>query len=204
MAKIRPQVANPKQVLALCCAVARAIPTASNPERHEWNVARLLFSTVAHESDGFRARRQYGFTAHSTKGAFGLWQCEWGSISSSLQALVYRPAINEQCIAWVDTFGISRDCLLPSNQPQTLLLLQEEKGDPLSAMFARLHYKWIPEAVPENIYDIAAYAKKYYNTYRGKARESDYRTAYEKYWPYSECDQVTLFSRLTAEVTGSG
>lgn len=204
MAKLRPQVANPKDILALCCAVARAIPTAKDPQEHEANVIRLMFMTVAHESDGFRARRQYGFTQHSRKGAFGLWQCEWGSISTSLDHLVYRPGVNEQCIAWVNAFGIPRERLLVSDQDQILHTLQEPSGDPLSALFARLHYKWVPEYVPENIYDIARYAKQYYNTYKGAARESDYLVAFQKYWPFPSCDPDTLSSLLMPGATASG
>lgn len=204
MAKLRPQVVNPKDILSLCCAVARAVPTAMHSQEHEWNVIRLLFMTVAHESDGFRARRQYGFTPHSLKGAFGLWQCEWGSVSTSLDHLVYRPAVHEQCVAWVDAFDIPRDHLLAANREQILLALQGQAGDPLSALFSRLHYKWVPEYVPENIYDMARYAKQYYNTYKGSARESDYRIAFEKYWPFPQCDPATLPSLLTPAATVSG
>ncbi len=44
----------------------------------------------------------------------------------------------------------------------------------LAAVICRLHYKLIPEAVPQTLKGRADYWKKYYNTSAGKGTASDY------------------------------
>lgn len=53
----------------------------------------------------------------------------------------------------------------------------------LSTIFARLHYKRVPEElpVPNDVRAMAKYYKKYYNTPKGKATEEEFIKNYEKY-----------------------
>lgn len=44
----------------------------------------------------------------------------------------------------------------------------------LAFVFARLHYKLKPEAIPQTLFGRAAYWKKYYNTVAGKGSAEEY------------------------------
>jgi len=63
-----------------------------------------------------------------------------------------------------------------------LLYLQTPAGDPLSCVFARLHYFRESSPIPKTPINMAAYAKRHYNTALGSATAADYLSAYERYW----------------------
>ena len=50
-----------------------------------------------------------------------------------------------------------------------------------ATIFARLHYKRVPERLPVTVEGMARYWKKYYNTERGKGKESEFIDNYHKY-----------------------
>ena len=78
--------ATSRVVRLLCDDCACSIYTSTAPSMaYADRVARLLFMTAAHESGGFRWRRQLGFSRDDDRGAFGLWQCEWQSIADSIR-----------------------------------------------------------------------------------------------------------------------
>jgi len=150
-------------------------------------VSRLLFMTAAHESGGFKHRRQLGFGKADGRGAFGLWQCEWPSIEDSIKYVRQpkRAELYGRCVTWLDGY----DRHFPELNLTTiaklgiLAVIQERRGDPLACLLARLHYMRNPEAVPETPQEQAAYAKRVYNTHLGAATAADYLRAYERYWP---------------------
>lgn len=186
MAKVRKPLVTSEYVVDLCKGVAEVIPTKDDPATHNANVARMLFMVAAHESIGFRTRRQDGFSRESTRGAFSFWQIEWPSVELSLENLITRPLLEVQVGIWMSRYGLPARFLDPANKAEVLLVLQEETGDPLGALFARLHHKWYPAYVPACIYEMGKYCKAYHNTDRGKARPRDYVEAFQKYWPGKE------------------
>lgn len=148
--------------------------------------ARLLYMTAAHESGGFRWRRQLGFdpAPQSYGGAFGLWQIEQGSIATTLAWMRRKPSVVAHAQAWleyipryqcIDLGALSAEAVCRS--------MQEQSGDPLGAVFARCHYMWItPKPIPLKSEDQAAYAKQYWNTAAGAASMSSYLEAFDAYW----------------------
>lgn len=94
-----------QDILRLCRDCAASLYGAVPPSpAYAEQVAQLLFMTAAHESAGFRYRRQIGFRRESQGGAFGLWQCELGSLEASID-LIRKPerrALLDHCLAWMD------------------------------------------------------------------------------------------------------
>lgn len=176
-----------ERISRLCRDCASSIygtraPTAAYAD----NVARLLFMTAAHESGGFRHRRQLGFARFSAKGAFGLWQCELASVEDSIDYIrnASRRPLFERCMQWLDGWPELSDIDLSHRTAAfALLALQDPRGDPLSCLLARLHYVRDPQPVPATPPEMAAYAKRVYNTRLGAATAADYLRAYERYWP---------------------
>jgi len=179
--------ATSRVVRLLCDDCACSIYTSTAPSMaYADRVARLLFMTAAHESGGFRGRRQLGFSRDDDRGAFGLWQCEWQSIADSIRYVrtPKRVELYNRCVNWLDGY----DKYFPEldvnevSKNGILAVIQDVRGDPLSCLLARLHYLRVPEAVPATVQDMALYAKAHYNTRLGKATASDYLSAYEKWW----------------------
>jgi hypothetical protein len=176
-----------QDILRLCRDCAASIyGTAPPSPQYAERVAKLLFMTAAHESLAFRFRRQIGFRRETCTGAFGLWQCEWQSIADSIRYVrtPKRVELYNRCVTWLDGY----DKYFPElavdevSKNGILAVIQDSRGDPLSCLLARLHYLRVPEAVPATVQDMAAYAKRYYNTRLGKATAADYLSAYEKWW----------------------
>ncbi len=187
-----------KRIADLCISCAKSIYDTKAPsEQYAMRAAKLLFMTAAHESNGFRARRQYGLPMFPTAdnvhglprryyiGAFGLWQCEINSIQTSLYWLFARPQAGKRAQEWLASNGDDRG-IVQREIYDVLHDIQFEKFDPLSCLLARIHYFRVKPAIPDKIKDMAKYAKLYYNTMQGKAKPSHYELAYLKYWPYKE------------------
>ena len=134
--------------------------------------------TAAHESLQFRHRRQIGFSPYSTRGAFSLFQLEWISISSSLDYLDRRPLLRKHALDYLSEYGFDETILNSRAKPAILNVLQQPAGDPLGAMFARVHYLQRPGKIPATPAGMADYAKQHYNTSAGKATPEDYLKAY--------------------------
>jgi len=170
--------------MRMCASCALHIHGAT-PQSYEYaanRTRRLLFMTGAHESGQWRWRRQHGFSEYSDGGAFGLWQCELGSIEASVRAIARNTWLRNNVELWLNTWG--SDVIDPSeySAAQILLALQRPEGDALSCLLARLHYFRVPEPFPRGLADLAKYAKRYYNTHLGSATWENYRDAYERGW----------------------
>jgi len=197
-------VDSTERIFRTCLMVAKCV---SNPERHPLATARatrLLFMTAAHESDNFKARRQYGYQRESTGGAFGLWQVEVNNMKSSAAYVDRKPDVRKAC-NFVVTASCNREYMPPRDvgwrewfdghgYRSTLLRLQEVQGDALGALLARLSYLRVSEALPahDNIGGMGVYAKKYHNTSAGKATSGDYVDAYRRWWRHSFDDALGI------------
>lgn len=180
-----------RQIQALCDDCACSIYNTRAPSlEYARRVAKLLFMTAAHESGGFRWRRQLGLGRFDNRGAFGLWQCERASIEDSIRFVrsAKRRALYHHCVDWLDAYDHDFPDLSLSEHDLNAIttVMQDNRGDPLACLMARLHYLKFPGAVPPNTAGMAAYAKQYYNTHLGKAVAADYLIAFEKYWPGDE------------------
>ena len=176
------------EILALCRDCAQHVYNKHKPTpEYAEDVAQLLFMTAAHESGGFRYRRQLGFARLSERGAFGLWQTEWLSALDSLRFLRRNVPLLAHSREWVDSFSALAGTPLCEGGKQTILAtLQTKDGDPLGCLLARLHYLRIPKAIPHDVQAQSRYAKRYYNTRLGAATAEDYECAYYAHWPETE------------------
>jgi len=175
----RREQTDAERVAEMCRdAAAQIYATREQPSlAYQQRVARLLFMTIAHESGAFRWRRQLGFRADSDRGAFGLGQCERGSIMDSTKFCDARPAVESRVRSFLfDWPGWSSWPLMRSH-------LQTLEGDRLSVALCRLHYLRVPTLVPGGLEDQARYAKQWYNTALGKATWQQYRDAFLRLWP---------------------
>jgi hypothetical protein len=167
-----------QHVQDLCrgCAAAVYNNTAPN-KRYASDVSNLLFMTIAHESDGFRARRQYGFSWGSDRGAWSLAQVEQGSVLDSMKFMAARTNLAQRAVQWASCDDrATADWLLDLPVETVLRLLP--MSERLTVLFCRLHYLRVPAFVPHDLSAQAEYAKRYYNTMAGKARPSDYHRAF--------------------------
>lgn len=157
------------------------------------NGARLLCMVWAHESDGGKARRQYGFPSdphepRGTKGAFGAWQTELGSIMASLNWIRATQKLSERVRMWTAGSDVRPEWFVEKPNMNTihgiLRLLQMPEGDELSCLLARIHFYRFPEPMPDTDRARADLAKKRYNTYAGKATPGMYLAAYERHFSW--------------------
>ena len=166
----------------MCRAVHNGVPPT---EAYAQRVAQLLLMTAAHESDGFRARRQYGFSNESHRGAFSLFQMEVDSIRRSLDDLANKPTLRQSVEMWLI---VSDDIAIPAGiggdeLDYVLGRIQRPEGDRWAMVLARLHYLRVPAPVPSSAREMAEYAKRYWNTAAGKATPLDYAAkAVEYLW----------------------
>lgn len=168
-----------RRVMALCHECAHSIHGGTISDHYALSVARLLFMTLAHESDSFRARRQYKFKPTTSGGAFGLAQTERTSMWLSIKRMKRDDAVGRACRAFLTDHAIT----FPHKFKAAAMQVQVPAGDPLSVLLCRLHYLRVPAPVPGTITEMAAYAKKYYNTAAGKAKPTDYENAYYRLLP---------------------
>ena len=119
------------------------------------SAVQLLCMIAAHESGGFRYLKQVGGSAVS------LFQME---------PITYHDVCG---------YCLKRDYLkgeIPSPFERMVFDM------PFSAAMARVFFLRIPEALPCKPKDMAYYAKKYWNTYQGKATVDDYLNAWKFYY----------------------
>lgn len=153
-------------------------------EEYSRAAANLLLMTVAHESDGFRARRQYGpyLADDDERGAFGLWQIEYASLSESLEWIWRNKTLRRNCIRFLGTYGFDKLCVSPASNDEVAWLIQQKVGDPVCCMLARVHYLRRPGRIPSDLMDAAKYAKDQYNTRKGSATPDLYFEAFMKFF----------------------
>lgn len=171
------------RIQQLCFDAASMLYTQANQPSltYQHRVARLLFMTLAHEGR-FVYRRQLarggGFmSADGDTGAFGLAQCEKGSILDSVRFARARPPLEQRVARFLAPWSHWGEW------PRMRAHLQVPDGDRLSVALCRLHYLRAPSLVPGSIADMARYAKLHYNTVLGAATPENYREAYEQLWP---------------------
>ena len=126
------------------------------------NAADLLLMTAAHESLGGKYLKQVGGPA---LGIYGMEPTTFRSINDNY--LDYRPELKRA--------GMSLSLNELSNPAEVIYNLV------LATYMARIQYFKVPKALPDNEEGMAAYAKKYWNTEKGKATEEKYLTDYRRY-----------------------
>ena len=182
----RLPILPPVEFYRLCEAASKSVYAAKPPnEKYAASVRDLLFGTGLHESDGLKANRQYGFPlprypyeAKQFKGAFGIMQCEWGSIKASVEMCQKSPALAENVGRCLFGVGADREWALKIDQPAILQFLVYSPR--ASVVFARLHYLRVVTPIPETLNFQAEYYKRFYNTYAGKATPDDFILAFKR------------------------
>lgn len=167
----------------MCLSCAQSVYNTRPPSpQYARRVANLLFGTAAHESAGFRYRRQLGFSYRSRSGAWGLWQIESASVADSLVDLISKDKLelSNNAARWV---GQSDDMSWHWWVGETSHDICKSMviSDRVSCLFSRLHYLRFPEPVPESLGDQAAYWKAHYNTYLGRGTPEDYLRSWVKF-----------------------
>jgi len=122
-------------------------------------------------------------------GAFGICQCEWGSLSDSFLMLKNSPELYanaRRCLSPLSD-RVLEETLVPTNletnRINVLVHLTTRDGDDLSYLCARLHFLRRPKPIPESIEEMAQDAKDFYNTRLGAATPEMYLRAFKRYWP---------------------
>lgn len=202
-----PNANEKMRVYCLGLSCAQAIYSSRAPTlAYAVRVADQLFMTAAHES-ALVYRRQGVFIGKDTRrGAWSLYQVEWGSMESSLRYAARKDEMVERSLRWLSGFhgrdlrGAFQAALvsigdLPVNTPadglhdvspwvRLLALMLEPTGDPLGCLFARLHYARVPEPIPKSPEAQAIYAKEHFNTPAGKATANKYLEAFNRMCPW--------------------
>lgn len=133
----------------------------------------LLFGTIAHESAGFTATRQHKFSWVNDRGAWGLAQCELGSVTESLNLLRRNKDLGKRAAVWVSSDSDATIDWLTALDPKVVLRALTI-SDRLSILFCRLHYFRVKEPIPISVEAQDKYYKQYYNTSAGAAKPGDF------------------------------
>jgi len=158
-------------------------PTLLELSRYKTNctshsAVNLLFGTCCVESNLCEYVRQIGFDLKGIKGAFGIYQMEKRTHDDILDKYIsFRPKLKELI------FKKFRDERIPGH----LQLV----SDPFYATaMCRIHYMRISEELPhpKDVDGMAKYWKKYYNTDKGKGKEKDFITKFNKYGSELQCN----------------
>lgn len=140
-------------------------------------VARLLYGTAAHESGGFRYRRQMGLPWGSLRGGFGLWQVQTNSLQESIRRLSTKPELAHLAGAWLYGQDPPREWYSMTHDVSHAM----QASDRLCCLYARLHYLWKPEPIPVELDEQAAYWKEHYNTASGAGTVEEYMKNWRTY-----------------------
>ncbi len=163
-----------KKVFELSKIVSETIWKKKPTLEYAHNVAALLVGTAIAESS-LRYRRQKGFATNTLYGAWGLWQCEIGSITTSLNFIRKDSALLERCNQYIPKNVIQCRSMNEFQAfPDIVKMNAIMKDDGLACLFSRLHYLRQPGAVPDTLAGQAEYWKKYYNTICGKGTVERY------------------------------
>lgn len=132
-----------------------------------WSPAaeNLVLGTAAHESEGFRFRRQEGFGP-----ALGLWQIEPATFRSIFEDfLAFREPLRQKVVS------------LATGDPRDVEQLIN--NDLYSAALCRIKYYWAPDPLPqdpEDVFSMGALYKKVYNA-SGKGTAGEFVADYRRY-----------------------
>ena len=180
-----PDLKTGREVWAICQRIASGVYIKRPPsEAYALRVARLLWGTAAHESGGFRYRRQLGFSLSSLAGGWGLWQIEHGSVTDSLYDVSGNAKLTSAVCAVLNDRG--RELVRRWNTNEIIRATAFAEYDDVSCVLARMHYMRVRDAVPETPGGCAVYWKTWYNTSAGKGRPEQWLEAFNRLW--RECD----------------
>ena len=133
----------------------------------------LLLMVAAHESGGFRFRRQQDAPGREdpTADALGLWQME-------------RVAYDDLMLRYFPLRPIVHVAVQRILNPSFATFYRLETDDNFACAMARAHLLKAPQALPtsEELGRIADYAKLHWNTPAGKATAHDYLSAYLRHY----------------------
>jgi hypothetical protein len=168
--------ADPLDVWRLCVECAKAVYGFKPPDAdYQLRVAKLLFGTAAHESRGFRYRRQISRKTlqpmKGWEGGWSLWQFEKASVIDSLDYLKRHGQVRERAsrFVWPGEYGRELTDLSRND-----VLHESLQNDRMAVCFARLHYLRKPGSVPSTLMDTARYWKLHFNTEAGKGTVPDF------------------------------
>ena len=117
----------------------------------------LVLGTAAHESGGFKWRRQQGAHGHQTGPALGLWQIEPATLTDIYDNFLrYRPRL-ERAV----------ESCLPHGEAHIDRLVQLETNDRYGAALCRLKYVRSPlklPADPNDVFEMGRLWATVYNT----------------------------------------
>ena len=155
---------DPKQLRSYIKDVLWVFSSMLSKQLDTDDVIELLMLTAAHES-------RLGTYLHQWNGgpARGIFQIElatWSDIWNNY--LKHRPTM----------YAAVKD--FESKAPQDI----DMKGNlALQIVMARVHYLRVPEAIPskKNLYEMALYYKRYWNTYLGAATIKGAMESYKRY-----------------------
>ena len=123
--------------------------------------ADLLVMTMAHESNGGQFLKQLG------KGpALGMFQMEKRSFDD----------LWSRCVATKP--GVMQNIMAICNLGKPPQAEEMEGNLYLATAMARVYYKQVFAAIPNDLVEMSNYAKQYWNTSKGAATPQDYLRAY--------------------------
>lgn len=170
-------VMTPEAVVRMCreCALQVYGTRAPTPD-YARRVTRLLAGTAATETH-LRAQRQGGFTLHTIRGAWGIFQTERGAFEDSLGRLKRDEALRRNVERYVFRGEGRIGALYHLPTLQWLWLVHDFHR--LACAFARLHYFRVPAPVPLTDFEQAQYYKAHYNTAAGSGSVEKYLEDFE-------------------------
>lgn len=168
---------TPYELVGLCKECAKSIFGETAPsEKYAQSTAMLLAGTAVQESDGLRARRQYGFGWDTDRGGWGLFQTESAVLIDTYHFLKTRPSILKN----VAKFVLQSDDLdaakwfLYQYQDVPTMLRWIVGNDRLAVAQCRLDYFQQKGPIPSTPLAQAEYWKVGYNTRAGSGTVAQY------------------------------
>ena len=124
----------------------------------------LLVMTMAHESNCGEYLKQLGGGP-----ALGIFQMEKGTFNDLWDRYL------------ADKFDLVQKIMKTCNLRNEPIAEEMIEDFGLATAMARVYYLRVREPIPSDLDEMAAYAKKYWNTELGKAKASDYLSAYLRF-----------------------
>lgn len=185
---------NAERIWRICkrCVFVMDTPDETTFTKYNFATAMLLFGTAAQEGN-LRWERQRSPTWNGAVGGFSKWQVELGSIQAArngLRGSDHADRLKRAIKLIFNDPHATGEWLTDAPVSQILWALRMEDNDHLGVLFAREHYKRVPEAIPVcntsivqslEIQRLADYWKEYYNTAFGAGTLDQFYNNYNKY-----------------------
>ena len=139
-------------------------PTLEDIGLYSPEAENLLIMTMAHESNGGEYLEQY-----PTGPALGVFQMEKGTFNDLWDRYL------------ADKYDLVRKIMTACNLFHEPVAEEMIDDLALATAMARIYYLRVREPIPSDLDEMAAYAKKYWNTELGKATATDYLSAYLRF-----------------------